>query len=133
MNIGINIASIAPNAVAQIEAELPTRAVLATNALRNASLEVLRGQGHGRRYGSHQASAPGEPPAVLTGALRGSWRPISDGGFNPGIETSIFYADYMENGTPGGMIAPRPFVDKIIEMAEPEVTDIYNMPFNLHF
>lgn len=131
MNIGINIASIAPSAVAQIEAQLPTRAVLATNELRNAAIEVLSGQGGGRRYGRHQASAPGQPPAVRTGALRGSWRPISDGGFNPGIETSIFYAGYLEGGT--SKMAARPFVDKIVETAEPMVAEVYNMPFDLHF
>lgn len=72
--------------------------------LKNASMIVLRGQRHGRRYNKpgsgrvtydrknktarvsysqYTASAPGEPPAVRTGMFRLGWKPqtkITDGG-----------------------------------------------------
>lgn len=138
MNIGINLASIGPQAVAQVEAEAENRAFAAANELKNASMEVLRGQRSGKTYkkpggGTYTASAPGEPPAVRTGRLRNSWRPVTNGK-NPAIELNVpVYPEYMEHGTPGGMIAPRPFVQKIVDMAEPQVTAIYNAPYNLHF
>lgn len=138
MNIGINLAAIPAQAVAQVEAELYNRSFAAANELKNASMEVLRGQRSGKTYkkpggGTYTASAPGEPPAVRTGRLRDSWRPIPNG-LNPAIEENIpVYPEYMEHGTPGGMIAPRPFVQKIVDQAEPQVTSIYTTPYNLHF
>lgn len=74
-----------------------SRAIRASNELRNASQIVLRGQRHGRKYpvpytgGTpritkkgkirkrkpryYTASAPGEPPANRTGIYRLSWKP----------------------------------------------------------
>ena len=101
--------------------------------LKNSSLEVLRGLRSGRLYGSHRASAPGEPPAVKSGTLRNSWRPVQYGSRHqsPAIESGVSYAGYMENGTPGGMIAPRPFADEIVQRSQGEVTAIYAEPFDI--
>lgn len=41
-------------------------------ALHSEWVDVLNTPGSGRRYGKHQASAPGDPPAVNTGLLRQS-------------------------------------------------------------
>lgn len=81
-----------------VKEQMRSRGVRASNELRNASLLVLRGQRHGRRYivpGTgrityykrtktakisyryYTASAPGEAPAVRTGILRMSWQPKS--------------------------------------------------------
>lgn len=135
MAFSIDIAGIGKKALDQVENQLPARAIRGSNELRNAALEVLRGARSGRRYGRHVASAPGEPPAVKSGALRLSWRPVQYGARHesPAIESSIPYAGYMDNGTPGGLIAPRPFADKIVEKAEPQVTAIYAEPFDLSF
>ena len=123
----------------QVTRELPGRAVRASHELRKASREVLRGQRSGRVYrkpsgGTYRASAPGEPPALRTGTLRRSWRPIQSGehGLDAAIESSVPYADYMENGTPGGKIAPRPFAERIIEKARPKIEAIYDEPFDLN-
>lgn len=72
---------------------------LASNELRNNSLQVLRGQRHGRTYRvpgtgrvhydkknktatisyrTYTASAPGEAPAVRTGVFRTSWMPKTE-------------------------------------------------------
>ena len=67
----------------KIQHQMESRAVRASYELYNASQLVLRGQRHGRRYrvpGTkryYTASAPGEPPAVRTGAFRMSWQPKS--------------------------------------------------------
>lgn len=108
--------------------------VRASNELRNAALEVLRGQRSGRVYrlphsGSYYtASAPGEPPAVRTGMLRMSWglRASGDGRGNyvAAIQTHIPYAPWLENGT--RRMAPRPYREKIIERAKPGVIRIFS-------
>lgn len=140
MNIGINLANIPIAALAQVKAELPARAVMASMQLKNASLDVLGGKGGGRRTGrtrhapsgaSYTASAPGQPPAVRTGTLRLSWRPVTYGEHNPGLEGGTPYAPYLEYGT--SRMAARPFVDKIIETAEGQVRQIYSAPFRLTF
>ena len=136
MLISINLSSIAAQAVAQIEAELPTRAMQAAHILKNSSQEVLgKGGGGGRTYrkpagGSYSASAPGSPPAMRTGTLMRSWRPMVFGAYNPGLEGGTPYAGYLEGGT--SKMAARPFVDKIVETAKPEIEAIYNMPYNIH-
>ena len=140
MGFGINLQGIADKVYAQVVAELPSRAYRAAHELRNAELEILAGQRSGRTYrtpggGTYTASAPGEPPAVRTNTLRGKFREMTYGvnGRNPGIENSpaAQYAGYMENGTPGGMIKPRPFVNPIIEKAKPAIEAIYKEPFHI--
>lgn len=111
-------------------------AVKAANQLRNAALSVLRGQRHGRHYKKpgtktyYTASAPGEPPAVRTGMLRMSWgmKAVGDGkgNYTAGIYTDVPYAEYLDEGTPSGKIAPRPFKQKIIDIARPKVVQIFS-------
>lgn len=135
MGFKIDLVGMSRSAFSQVEQQLPQRAIRASMVLKNSSLEVLRGSRSGRLYGSHRASAPGEPPAVKSGTLFDSWRPVQYGArhASPAIETNVPYTGYMENGTPGGLIAPRPFEDKIVEKAEPQVTAIYAEPFDLSF
>ncbi len=124
-----------------IRAELPNRAYRAANALRNAELDVLAKQaGHGgRRYrvpGTRKyytASAPGEVPAVRTGQFRLSWRPKaqSDGDTHRSMIESTYrvssyvLGDILENGTPGGKMAPRPHQERILKKAKKAVKRIY--------
>lgn len=124
--------------LAAIKAQLPSRAYRGANEMRNAALDVLAGQGSGRTYrvpGTsryYTASAPGEVPAKRTGAFRLSWKPRSFGGgttFTSRIETDIKYADWLENGTPGGQMAPRPHHEKIQKRALPKVVRIYDEPY----
>lgn len=93
--------------------------------------------GSGRMYGKHRASAPGEPPAVDTGRLRGSistnWSGSGmakgstegvargeDGVGQPDAKEDMFtvvvgtnvpYASFLEFGTRN--MAPRPFMRPI--------------------
>lgn len=156
-----------------IKHQMESRAYRSANELRNASQLVLRGQRHGRRYnvpgtgrvryykrdskdGRHKAgtatitykkytaSAPGEPPAVRTGAFRMSWMPKSYVNSNGRSWFSVMsrveskqrtdngkylLGEILENGSPGGKIAPRPHHEKIQQKALPKIMKIYNEPY----
>jgi hypothetical protein len=136
MLISVNLSTIASQAKAQVEAELPTRAMQAAIYLGNASMQILGKVGTSEKVyrkpagGTYNASSPGEPPAMRTGTLMRSWRPMVFGAYNPGLEGGTPYAGYLEEGT--SKMAARPFVDKIVETAEPQITAIYNAPYNIH-
>lgn len=53
----------------------------------------------GRMYGRHQASAPGEPPAVDDGNLIGSITEIFPSTLEGLVGTNVEYAIYLEEGT----------------------------------
>lgn len=130
--------------VTAIGEEMKSRAVRGSRALKNAELKVLRGQRSGKKYKkpfkstSYTASKPGEPPAVRTGKLRNSFRPTARTFDNPfggaasvyvSIETDTHYAGYLEDGT--SKMAARPYVEKIKQEAEPEITQIFSAPYKV--
>lgn len=140
-----------------IRHQMERRSYLAANELRNASQLVLRGQRSGRRYkvpGTYRrqrdktdgkmkngryytASAPGEPPAVRTGAFRMSWQPTARvvfGSYISRIESDqrtdngqYTLGEILEEGTT--RMAPRPYQDRILEKAEGPILRIYNEPY----
>ena len=130
-----------------IKHQMASRGYRASNELRNAALEVLRGQRSGRIYrvpgtkATYQASAPGEPPAVRTGTFRLGWKPQSmvENGGNRVVskirnETTTQgggykLAEILEKGTPGGQMAPRPHHEKIQQKALPDIVNIYSQPY----
>lgn len=129
-----------------IKHEMESRAWKAANELRNAELEILKGQGGGRIYTvpgtkqKYQASAPGQPPSVRTGAFRNSWQRQAYVGFGSyisriesdlqvGTKRSYTLGDLLENGT--SKMAPRPHQEKILEKAEPEIVKIYSRDYPL--
>ena len=141
----------------EIRHQLERRAFLAANELRNASQLVLRGQRHGRRYkipGTYAkqkdhaagkvrrgryytASAPGEAPALRTGAFRLSWRPtslVNESSFLSRIDSDLqtekgghTLGEILEEGT--SRMEPRPYQDRILEKAERPILRIYNEPY----
>lgn len=128
--------------VANINRKAVSRGVRAVNAMRNAELEVLKGQRSGRVYrkphtktATYTASAPGEPPARRTGNLRMHWNGrVKSGNASGGgvsvvaeLESGEEYASMLENGT--SKMAPRPFVERIKEEAMPEIQKIYSEPY----
>ena len=127
--------------VKQINQQVVSRGTRAVNAMRNAELEVLKGERSGRVYrkpyskATYRASAPGEAPARRTGALRLGWNGRVKGSTSSGRSTSIIaelesttpYAGYLEKGT--ATMAPRPFTDRITEKAKPEIEKIYREPY----
>ena len=119
--------------VTAIGQEMKSRAARGSRALKNAELQVLRGQRGGRSYkksfkkSSYTASAPGEPPAVRSGKLRSSFRPVA--GSSGGALSVTHYAGYLEHGT--SKMAARPYVEKIKQKAEPEIKSIFGAPYNV--
>ena len=120
-----------------ISRQVASRGARAVNALRNAELEVLKGQRSGKVYrkpytkkATYTASAPGEAPAKRTGNLRLHWngRVWSSGTcIYLVLESGEKYAGYLEKGT--RKMAARPFMDKIAEKAQPEVAAIFREPY----
>ena len=111
--------------------ELYRRGVQITQVLRKTELEILAGTRNGVKYKSlpNRSSAPGEAPAAQSGKLRQEWDDITErqGNGHTSIVTSRItsttpYAGYLEEGTE--RMAARPFVDKILEKAEPEILEI---------
>ncbi len=125
-----------------INRKVISRGVRAVNAMRNAELEVLKGQRSGKVYrkpytkqATYTASAPGEPPARRTGNLRMHWNGqvksenASSGGISivAELESQEPYAVFLEHVT--SKMAARPFVEKIKEEAMPEIQKIYSEPY----
>lgn len=134
----VDLAAMVQEKVEIIKGQLGGRSYRVANELRNSAQVVLNGSRSGRRYGAHIASAPGEPPAVDTGTFRDSWEPgteISGNVYVSKIENGTavgnghMLGDYLENGTPGGKMAPRPHHDKILDKAKDKAQRIYSEPY----
>ena len=123
-----------------INRQVASRATRAVNELRNAELDVLKGQRSGRVYRrypfktKYTASAPGEPPARRTGSLRLHWtgtvetRPKGSGmEVTAVLESGEKYAPLLEHGT--RKMAARPFHDRIVERAKPKILQIYEASY----
>lgn len=116
--------------VGQINFEARSKAIRAVNILQNKAFEVLGQDGHGRMYGRHRASAPGEPPAPNTGNLRRNWRKqvlaenhIEGLRITCRIKSDMPYSDYLDEGN--GRMAARPYKERIRTAARPEIDVIY--------
>ncbi len=71
---------------------------------------------HGRKYGSHVASAPGESPAIDTGFLANSIQ-VEAEGLTAIVGTNAEYAEVLEFG--GVHMEPRPFMEPAFEAEAP--------------
>jgi HK97 gp10 family phage protein len=140
--------------VTQVKDQAASRCFRSSNVLRNNALNVLKGPRSGRIYNlpftgnkkgskksTYQASAPGEPPAVRTGAFRRSWNNrwfIENNGketiYHPAISSVLLVGNYilaelLENGT--SKMEPRPFKEKIINDSKDEVANIFGESYQL--
>ena len=128
-----------------VQKEVSQRTYRASNELRNASLYVLRGKRSGKVYRvpntgkTYKASAPGEPPAVRTGAFRLSWGThvhVEKKGVHFRAVAAIeskeraggrLLGEMLENGT--GRMKPRPYKQAVIDRAMPKVKALYQKPY----
>ena len=128
-----------------LQKEASQRTYRASNELRNASLYVLRGKRSGKTYlvpgtrKHYRASAPGEPPAVRTGAFRLSWGThvhVEKKGVHFRAVAAIeskeraggrLLGEMLENGT--GRMKPRPYKQAVIDRAMPKVKALYQKPY----
>lgn len=119
------------NEVRMLTLEAQSKARRAVNVMRNSALDVLGQDGHGRRYGRHTASTPGEPPAPDTGNLRRNWRQYvlaqthsKGANITCRLKSDVPYAPLLEKGT--SRMKPRPFKERIIDKSMPEINTIYD-------
>ena len=97
---------------------------------------VSSGARSGKFYGSHQASAPGEPPAKDTGTfLRSVFNEPSKSGFAALVGSDVKYAKWLEFGTrkagifaqkivgkTGGGMAPRPWLQNTFDRNKEKIS-----------
>ena len=117
----------------KIDETSKARMLESVNEVRNKTLETLSGSRSGvvykvpRTNRTYTASAPGEPPAVMTGELRQSIKSGIEGegdklmGF---VGTEKKHGPMMEFGTRRG-IAPRPWLRKSFEQSEAKMKEIF--------
>ena len=113
-------------AVERVNTQVVSRGARAGVKLKDAATNTLN---------NPSPSAPGNPPGVRSGTLKNYWVPGQEGSVNVGgasvkvfiTNNSAGYAGYLESGT--RKMAARPFRDKVIKMAIPEITAIYSEPY----
>lgn len=112
----------------QVRAGAKVGVLAATEEVRNEVLRLIlntpkTGRISKRRGVTHQASAPGEPPASDTGRLVGSIRTEYDAeGLQGTVVASTNYAFKLEFGTP--RIAARPFMRPALANTRGAVNDL---------
>ena len=118
----IDISGAVQGFVQDVEKQVASRAERAAHVIRK-----YRKPASNKTY---TASAPGEPPALRTGDLRRSFRPLAKSEivqsakhYTPGIRTDVKYAPFLEDGT--SRISPRPYAEEIKQKAFPEVKAIF--------
>lgn len=147
---GNALAIIVDRIIDDVKSQMRSRGLRAANELRNSVMEVLAGDRDGKTYYvpgtrvKYKASKPGEAPANRTGGLRLSFDNARIESANTGSGSytvrSITESHLITNGgeslgamldegTPGGKIAPRPFIQPTIDKAMPEILQIYNKPY----
>ena len=134
----IDISGAVHGFVQDVEKQVASRAERAAHVIRKYELSVLSNnpKRSGKVYRkpasnkTYTASAPGEPPALRTGDLRRSFRPLAKSEivqsakhYTPGIRTDVKYAPFLEDGT--NRISPRPYAEEIKQKAFPEVKAIF--------
>lgn len=134
MSVGAEFEACARNLDESIKSEMARKGAEATNALRNAEIEVLSKPGTGRKYKSlpNRSSAPGETPAPQSGELRQNWDDetiIAGDRVTSRIKSNVKYAEYLEDGTK--KMSKRPFLNKIKTKAEPKIYDIYGSDYRI--
>ena len=125
-------------AVVEIPDEITRRLAIGANDIRNTIITAMvREPKTGRKYRRgkkiHQASAPGEAPAVDYGELlRSIVFDVRKMEVEIGSEGGAPYAEYLETGTfkvtgesitPTALIEPRPFLNPAVEKHHKEIID----------
>jgi hypothetical protein len=103
------------NRIPTINAEKDANAVqavrLTTMGINTRAKLAMAEPKSGRVYGRHQASAPGEAPAIDTGLLINSLQEAYENDGMTGYAfTNTAYAPDLEYGHTDGTVAPRPFM-----------------------
>ncbi len=122
--MAIKVTSNVEGVIAQIRGGTEKNLFAAAERVRTSLLKTLSGSRSGRIYplpggrGSYQASAPGEPPATRTGALRDSIH-VQVQDMKAYVGPRVDYAVDLELGT--SRVAPRPFMRPALEAVKADV------------
>jgi hypothetical protein len=108
---------------AALEGLLPAAQAVAEEARLSITSRPKSGRVYKRPSGTHQASAPGEPPANDTGKLAASIVARSTGREGAEVVADGELAHTMEFGTTGGKVAPRPFMVPAAQNSRDAVRD----------
>tara|TARA_Y100000114_G_scaffold61189_1_gene56166 strand:- start:2719 stop:3129 length:411 start_codon:yes stop_codon:yes gene_type:complete len=125
MTIKASLKQLNPNSYKMYERTLEKKIKetlsIAGNLVRNTAIELINsGPKSGRRYGKHQASAPGQAPATDTGVLRNNIVVNSDvQGLVVNVESRAKYSIFLEFGTT--KMKPRPFMFPALESNKPKI------------
>lgn len=113
----------------QISKTAGERAFRCANAVKTEWVKLLSGQGKGRIYRvpgtqkTYQASAPGDPPAVLFGDLKRSPEiKVWSNGSGYQVGSNLLKALWLEKGT--SQMKPRPSLKPAYNKAKPELKRI---------
>lgn len=115
----------------RIRGQLAERGTRTGQVLKTTADAVLSGARSGRVYHGYTASAPGEPPAMRTGAFRASWQPVVEASRDV-VQTRLesgnaSLAAMLEHGT--RRMAPRPYRQRILQQATPAILRLYQEPY----
>jgi HK97 gp10 family phage protein len=111
--LGTEMRAKAGQVVAKTAMDVEAKAKLSMEGIKHGNLyRITR---HGQTV-THRASAPGEAPAIDTGALRNSVRAQRKADLEWWVTTNE-YAAYLEYGT--RRMAPRPFLRPAVEKVTP--------------
>lgn len=132
MGTDINLISHVKEVAADIEKTAKERMETAVNEVRNEVLQALTGSRSGRTYKvpgtqrTYTASAPGQPPAQVTGELRQSISSEVEGEGKKivgRVGSDKKKAPMLEFGTKN--MAPRPFLRPTFEKTAGKVKEIF--------
>ena len=117
-------------AAMKIPGEVAQELTIGANEIRNTIITSMqKEQKTGRIYRKsknveHQASAPGEPPAVDTGELlRSIMFDVHKFAVEIGVAGGAPYAADLEFGNAGRRLKPRPFIDPAVEKHKQAIID----------
>ncbi len=106
-----------PGITQKVDAALRQAAYSAEAVAKRSLAEPKTGTLYKRGNIIHQASAPGEPPAMDTGLLANSISTTAEGSLRYVVSASAHYAIYLEYGT--YKMAARPFMRPAFEQVKP--------------
>ncbi len=114
--MNVTLSSSIPQLAAKLQANADRIALDTAEAIVERTKAAMDEPKSGRMYGAHQASAPGEAPAVLSGELQGSYTAEPDG-----VGRAVAYSDdpkapLLEYGT--RRMAARPALTPAAEIEQ---------------
>jgi len=117
-----NLAALAPMVQSKVEEALAATAYSVEADIKTAMAEPKTGELYKRGKRMHQASAPGEAPAIDTGLLVNSIATAQEGPLRYSVAAAAEYAIHLEYGT--HKMAARPFMRPAMERAKPVLRDL---------